>query len=213
MSRLQSDHSICTALMGCTACARLIVSGLASESPMYFTFPSSTNFLSSPICHNSNHTKNSFKINPRTTTNKPQRSQFLQWEWSDQFCADNRDQYNQLRVAQGSPRSKPSHISACHSQPSYQNWGLSQIWKPTGFFLLVILSRPTNIHPQLHTEMYKHMDICSKRTYMCIYLANQDLIGMGSIDIGGVEESDPIVECMFDDRDSDLVVDRRVVGP
>jgi len=36
---------------------------------------------------------------------------------------------------------------------------------------------------------------------------------MGSIDIGGVEESDPIVECMFDDRDSDLVVDRRVVGP
>jgi len=50
MSRDQRDHSICTAVIGCTACARLTVSGLASDNPMYLTFPSSTNFLSSPIC-------------------------------------------------------------------------------------------------------------------------------------------------------------------
>lgn len=49
MSRVQRDHSICKAVMGWTACARLIVSGLASDKPIYFTFPSSTNLLSSPI--------------------------------------------------------------------------------------------------------------------------------------------------------------------
>ena len=65
MSRDQRDHSICTAVIGCTACARLMVSGLASDNPMYLTFPSSTNFLSSPICndleqriHMSKHTNN-----------------------------------------------------------------------------------------------------------------------------------------------------------
>ena len=48
ISRLQRDHSICTAEMGCTACALLIVSGLSSDKPIYLTFPSSTSFLSSP---------------------------------------------------------------------------------------------------------------------------------------------------------------------
>ena len=51
MSRDQRDHSICTAVIGRTACARLMVSGLASDNPIYLTFPSSTNFLSSPICN------------------------------------------------------------------------------------------------------------------------------------------------------------------
>jgi hypothetical protein len=65
MSRDQRDHSICTAVIGCTACARLMVSGLASDNPMYLTLPSSTSFLSSPICdnfeqrfHMSKHTNN-----------------------------------------------------------------------------------------------------------------------------------------------------------
>lgn len=49
ISRDQRDHSICTALIGCTAWARLIVSALASDNPMYLTIPSSTNFFSSPI--------------------------------------------------------------------------------------------------------------------------------------------------------------------
>ena len=52
MSRDQRDHSICTAETGCTACAQLIVSGLASDSPMYLIFPSSTSFLSSPTYSN-----------------------------------------------------------------------------------------------------------------------------------------------------------------
>ena len=52
ISRLQRDHSICTAVMGCTACALLIVSGLASDRPIYLTFPSSTSFLSSPTYSN-----------------------------------------------------------------------------------------------------------------------------------------------------------------
>lgn len=51
ISRVHKDHSICNAVMGCTAWARLIVSELASDNPMYFTFPSSTNFLSSRIYH------------------------------------------------------------------------------------------------------------------------------------------------------------------
>ena len=59
ISRVQIDHSICTAVMGCTACALLIVSGLASDRPIYLTFPSFTSFLSSPtyipkICIKSN---------------------------------------------------------------------------------------------------------------------------------------------------------------
>ena len=48
ISRVHRDHSICKAVMGCTAWALLIVSGLASDRPIYLTFPSSTSFLSSP---------------------------------------------------------------------------------------------------------------------------------------------------------------------
>ena len=43
------DHSNCTAVMGCSGCALLIVEAEASDRPMYLILPSSTNFLSSPI--------------------------------------------------------------------------------------------------------------------------------------------------------------------
>lgn len=49
-SRTHRDHSIWTAVMGCTAWARRISEGDASESPRYFTFPSSTSFFISPTC-------------------------------------------------------------------------------------------------------------------------------------------------------------------
>lgn len=45
------DHSIWTAVIGWTAWALLMVEAEASDKPMYFIFPSSTNFLSSPIFH------------------------------------------------------------------------------------------------------------------------------------------------------------------
>jgi hypothetical protein len=51
ISRDQRDHSICRAVMGWTACARLIVFTLASERPIYLTFPSSTSFFISPTCY------------------------------------------------------------------------------------------------------------------------------------------------------------------
>lgn len=53
MSRVQRDHSICTAVIGWTAWARLMVSGLASDRPIYLTFPSSTSFFS-PFIYSSN---------------------------------------------------------------------------------------------------------------------------------------------------------------
>ena len=43
------DHSNCTADMGWTACALLIVEAEASLRPMYFILPSSTSFFISPI--------------------------------------------------------------------------------------------------------------------------------------------------------------------
>lgn len=42
------DHSICTAVIGCTACALLIVEAEASDKPMYFILPSLTSSLSAP---------------------------------------------------------------------------------------------------------------------------------------------------------------------
>src|SRR5919199_1116388 len=48
-SRVKSEYSVCRALMGCTACARRIVSGAASESPRYRTFPASTSSFIAPI--------------------------------------------------------------------------------------------------------------------------------------------------------------------
>lgn len=41
-SRVHRDHSSWQAVIGCTACARLISSAEASEMPRYFTFPSFT---------------------------------------------------------------------------------------------------------------------------------------------------------------------------
>ncbi len=48
MSRLKTDHSDCTAVIGATAAARRIVSADASESPMWLIFPASTSSVSAP---------------------------------------------------------------------------------------------------------------------------------------------------------------------
>ena len=48
-SLVHKDHSSCTADMGWTAWALLIVSGEASDRPMYLTLPSSTSFFRAPI--------------------------------------------------------------------------------------------------------------------------------------------------------------------
>ena len=47
-SRDHSEYSVCTAATGWTACARRIVSGEASLSPMWRTFPSLTSSASAP---------------------------------------------------------------------------------------------------------------------------------------------------------------------
>lgn len=41
-SRVHSEYSDCTAVTGCTACARRIVAAPASESPKWRTFPAAT---------------------------------------------------------------------------------------------------------------------------------------------------------------------------
>src|SRR3954467_6817513 len=41
-SRVHSEYSVCRALTGCTACARRMVSGLASDRPMCRILPSAT---------------------------------------------------------------------------------------------------------------------------------------------------------------------------
>ncbi len=46
----QRDHSIRTAVMGCTLCAEQISDAEASDNPKCFTLPSSSNFFISPIC-------------------------------------------------------------------------------------------------------------------------------------------------------------------
>src|SRR6185437_13833502 len=38
-SRVHSEYSLCTTVTGCTACARRMVSALASDMPKCFTFP------------------------------------------------------------------------------------------------------------------------------------------------------------------------------
>ena len=45
-SRVHNEYSVCSAVIGCVACARRIVSGAASLRPMWRTLPS---FTSSPI--------------------------------------------------------------------------------------------------------------------------------------------------------------------
>lgn len=47
-SLAQRDHSIWTAVMGCTAWARRISDPDASDNPKYFTFPSSTSDFMAP---------------------------------------------------------------------------------------------------------------------------------------------------------------------
>lgn len=49
ISRVQREYSVWRAVIGWTAWALLIVSALASDSPIYLILPSSTNFLSSLI--------------------------------------------------------------------------------------------------------------------------------------------------------------------
>ncbi|KAF5768531.1 hypothetical protein HanXRQr2_Chr14g0637501 [Helianthus annuus] len=48
-SRDCKDHSNCTAVIGCTTCALLMVDADASDNPTYLILPSSTSFFSSPI--------------------------------------------------------------------------------------------------------------------------------------------------------------------
>ena len=47
-SRVHSDHSVCSAVIGCTACALRIVAGDASEMPRWRTLPASTSSASAP---------------------------------------------------------------------------------------------------------------------------------------------------------------------
>ena len=47
-SRVHSEYSLCTAAIGCTACARRIVSGLASDRPSVRTLPSLTSAAIAP---------------------------------------------------------------------------------------------------------------------------------------------------------------------
>ena len=47
-SRDHSEYSLCSAVTGCTACARRIVSGDASDRPMCRTLPASTSSAIAP---------------------------------------------------------------------------------------------------------------------------------------------------------------------
>ncbi len=69
-SRTHKDHSNWTAVMGCTAWARRISDGDASESPRYFTFPSSTNFFISPIWKTSSKLRSRIIFSRRASCNR-----------------------------------------------------------------------------------------------------------------------------------------------
>lgn len=43
-------------------------------------------------------------------------------------------------------------------------------------------------------------------------LAEEDLVGVGPVDVGGVEEGDAAAESVRDDGDAGVVLDRGVVG-
>src|SRR6266568_1239347 len=47
-SRVQSEYSVCSAASGCTAWARRIVAGAASDNPMCRTLPSATSSAKAP---------------------------------------------------------------------------------------------------------------------------------------------------------------------
>jgi len=69
-SRTHKDHSNWTAVMGCTAWARRISDGDASESPRYFTFPSSTNFFISPTWKTSSKLRSKIMFSRRASCNR-----------------------------------------------------------------------------------------------------------------------------------------------
>ena len=48
MSRLNTDHSVCRAAIGCTPAARRIVSAELSDSPRWRTFPAATSSAIAP---------------------------------------------------------------------------------------------------------------------------------------------------------------------
>ena len=48
LAAVQSEYSLCTAVRGCTACARRIVRAPASDRPKCFTLPCSINLLTVP---------------------------------------------------------------------------------------------------------------------------------------------------------------------
>jgi hypothetical protein len=47
-SRLNNDHSDCTAAIGCTAAARRMVAADASDSPRWLTVPAATRVAMAP---------------------------------------------------------------------------------------------------------------------------------------------------------------------
>ena len=48
ITALQSEYSLCSAVIGCTACARRMVSGAASDRPRWRTLPASTSSFIAP---------------------------------------------------------------------------------------------------------------------------------------------------------------------
>ena len=138
ISRVQRDHSSCTAVMGWTACALLIVSGLASDNPMYLIFPSWTSLLSSPICH-SKKTEQTYQTqshqinNPhmKKRSNWWQHSRCLQWVKLCQHGADNRDQCSWHQGVGGYPRNRTEHIQGNRSLSHYHFpfWQSQTLWQ------------------------------------------------------------------------------------
>jgi hypothetical protein len=105
--RTHSDHSVWTAVMGCTACARRITSAGASERPTYFTFPSSTSFFISPICQ----FPSSIASQQWNVHLGQKHSRLLpspRSELSGPRDAGSTDRCNPPRVSSSSPRSRPA---------------------------------------------------------------------------------------------------------
>ena len=144
ISRVQRDHSICTAVMGWTACALLIVSGLASDNPMYLIFPSCTSFFSSPICHLK---KTQHHINHRVTTwtshQEVERkkclmahSQCPRLVLRCQHGADNTDQCSSHQGVRGFPRNRIERIQENRPLSHYSKpFSRSQTWWQSEFDL------------------------------------------------------------------------------
>lgn len=195
--------------MGCTACARLIVSRLASDGPMYFTFPSSTNFFSSPILH-ATETRSRSRFNiPETYRNESIlcRGLFLrcpQCGQSNPLGVDSRDLCTPRPGDRGSLRSTHFPLVLRTPPSSFTMPNLLAPWT-SSLGNCFNASKKTRLSTS-ETQVPHQRENQRERSN----LSDQDLIFVLPEAVGGVEEGDTAIEGLLDEGDAFFVAQRSV---